>query len=536
MLRYQSFRDAADLRQALTARSENSTTVLKLHVGACWNGVPRKMVAMDNPKQHDLDRRRPSRAPLRLDIDLTDYTQLGVARDALAENDAHWPILALAITITKRCLRHCFGLDEVLTFYSGRRGVHLWVLDERAWRMDDATRGTLIEFLSCPLDSHGVARDTFLDRTPWYSELFDAEVLPSFVSVLKNSEIDVLASVDAICRFEQMMNVAHREVSRVFRDMKFSNETQCRNFYSITNTVNELVLAKPASCAWIRKRLHAAVLTLMWPRFDKGASMLNHLIKAPFSVHSSTGRIAVPLRDDATNFSPRDAPAIGCEDHRIQSAEGDLRDNLAALGVPKPWSDPLSASWASQVTDLAVAEVKLYDKNERRAKRRKLGINDGIDRMDYVIERNLWGVRVGRTLEVYVDQTHIHMRTQLCAHRYTHGVPIKLTNGLQIAWTYSTPVDTVWNAVKSKMHTPTQRWTYVVEDEMLLLFNADRSFSAQTKKRAEQRVRRIVDRSHDDSCSSKVSVRRQDSSYLMWSSAFPEVVRLWPVPGVVALC
>lgn len=368
--RYESFHDAVSLRRALKARCEHSK-VLALHIGACWNGVPRRLFKVDDPKTHDLDRLRPDRAPLRIDIDLTDYTQLGVDKDDVDANDMHWPVLALAIRVTKRALKDCFGMDEVVCFYSGRRGVHIWVLDERAWQMDDEARATVIEFLSCPLDRRGVAKDGFLNRTPWYAELYEEEVLPSFVEMLRSSSMDLFGTSIAISKFEGMVDIKHPEVARVFRDVKMGvHGCDAIKFRTVVDTVN-MMADKYRSCAWMRNRIKAAVLTLTWPRFDKGASTkLNHLIKAPFSVHSGTGRIAAPLRDDATNFWPGDVPKIDCEEHEIQSAEGDLRDKLATLGKPKRWIDPAEEwymHWAPQHGE----------EEERGAKRRKLGNDDG---------------------------------------------------------------------------------------------------------------------------------------------------------------
>ena len=138
-------------------------------------------------------------------------------------------------------------------------------------------------------------------------ELYDELILPAFVDMLTNCEIDLFDTNVSICKFEQMMNLAHPEIQKVFREIKMdSTRPAAEKFQKLCDAVNKLS-EKYQSCGWMRNRLHAAVLTLMWPRFDKGASTkLKHLIKAPFSVHSSTCRIAVPLPDNLTNFWPGD--------------------------------------------------------------------------------------------------------------------------------------------------------------------------------------------------------------------------------------
>jgi DNA primase small subunit len=550
MQRYQSFKDADELKNALRARSDRSV-ILKLHIGACWNGVPKKTVDAEfgvGHRNHDLDRLRPVRAPLRIDVDLTDYTPdltsylpVGIKKDDVQANDLHWPLLDVAVRVTKRILKDCFGMDEVLSFYSGRRGVHIWVLDERAWQMDDEARATMIEFMSCPLDCFGVAKDTFLDRTPWYSEIYHEEILNRFVDLLKYSEMDLFSSTVSVTMFQQMMRVKHPEVDRVFRSLKMiESELAHVKFKMLTDVLDDLANKNAESYAWMLRRLQAAVLTLLWPRFDKGASTkLNHLIKAPFSVHSSTQRVAVPLRDDFANFCPEDVPTIGCEEHLIHDAEGDFRDQLANLGTPKPWMDPTEAwymRWTPGAIDPVLEEVQSYEEAERRAKRRKLGIDDGISTMEYVASRNMWAVRVSRAFDMCIEDEHLHMRTQLCKIKGKAGRPVKVAVRKRIDWTHSTPVGDLWSDMESMMgKARIGKWMQVLEDDVLLLFEAGHNFCKKTKKHVEKKTHAILKRSQDKDLSGHVSVKIQDNKYRMWKAAFPEVVRLWPVPGVVEL-
>jgi DNA primase small subunit len=537
MKRYMSFGTAADLRAELEHRSTTSK-VLKLHIGCAWNGVPRKVVNIDNPCDHDLDRLRPERAPLRIDIDLTDYTPLGIKSDDMKGNDLHWPILEIAIRITKRCLKDCFMLDEVVSFYSGRRGVHLWVLDERSWQMNDEARAVVIEFLSCPLDKHGVARDTFLERTPWYEEIYSDIIFPGFVNMLKTSDMDLFSTTESVLRFQQMVLINHPEISHVFRELRMDTRTgPAQKFERLTNTIDNLVSEHPASCGWMRKRLDAAVLTLLWPRFDKGASTkLNHLIKAPFSVHSSTKRISVPLRDDMTNFCPEDVPMVGHETHMVESAEGDLRDKLSVLGAPKPWVDPVEAwymNWSPLGIDPVMQQVQSFEEEERRAKRRKLGIDDESCRFGHVVNSNMWGIRISRVFEICASETHLHMRTRFCKLKGSKKDPIMIAVGTNFIWKYSITAKSVWDAIELNLHAIKETWIPVSKDVLIVLFAADAFFSTTTKISANERMDAILERSANVGTHDHVSVRLHDSKYLTWRAVFPEVVRLWPVPGVV---
>ena len=59
-----------------------------------------------------------------------------------------WKVIVIAVKIIDRVLCHDYGFKNILWVFSGRRGVHAWVADERAFALDWKARNAIVAYLS----------------------------------------------------------------------------------------------------------------------------------------------------------------------------------------------------------------------------------------------------------------------------------------------------------------------------------------------------------------------------------------------------
>ena len=95
---------------------------------------------------------KPLERELVFDTDLTDYDDVGASRcrsyQRGMEHRSAGTSVSSAVKVCDEAVRKDFGLKHLLWIFSGRRGVHCWVCDERARKLDDASRSAIVNYLT----------------------------------------------------------------------------------------------------------------------------------------------------------------------------------------------------------------------------------------------------------------------------------------------------------------------------------------------------------------------------------------------------
>lgn len=133
-LRYQSFRDQKELRDAIVKKRPD-----KIDIGAVFDAPPKDKHAKPNLA--------PTHRELVFDIDLTDYDEIRQCGCQGANIcNICWQYMKMAVLTMDEGLRQDFGFQHICWIYSGRRGIHAWISDSNARELTDAGRAAVAKY------------------------------------------------------------------------------------------------------------------------------------------------------------------------------------------------------------------------------------------------------------------------------------------------------------------------------------------------------------------------------------------------------
>lgn len=322
-VRYQSFKDGNELRTAIRDRCPS-----KIDIGPVYNVDPARRAAYAAGAGGKGF--APQERELVFDIDLTDYDDVRTCGHGGHICGKCWPLMAAAVAVLDRGLREDFGFQHVLFVYSGRRGVHAWVCDERARRLTDEQRSAVASYFAVYKGQEkGAARlATSMEDHPAVAAAykilraaFEQRLLPR-QRLLEDSTHQ-----------EQILGYLPSEAVRAAMRRRWAGASDEDDSITRWEWLLEEVEAERAalvkqkdtrSAKALEKGIKDIVFAYAYPRLDMEVSKkMNHLLKAPFCVHPKTGKVCVPIDPArAWEFDPETVCTVGGLLNELNRVEG----------------------------------------------------------------------------------------------------------------------------------------------------------------------------------------------------------------------
>ena len=324
-LRYQSFSSWDEWKKEVCRLNPS-----RFEIGPVYSAKPKDRKTLQKATF------RPVAREVVFDIDMDDYDEIRTCCSGKEICRRCWQFIAAAVEVLDGTLREDFGFRHLLWVYSGRRGIHCWVSDADAFSLPDEARKALIGFIELIRGGHGQTKKVDLGfhapgtpraMHPSLRRALGSNVLqnssaaaPRTASqgILQRTFVDtVLRDQDCFrerAHWETLLTLLPPHETETVSRLQSRWEAESRSSVHKWEDVLEAARRSPerARTVWVAA-LEDIVLQYTYPRVDAEVSKRqNHLLKSPFVVHPSTGRVCIPLEaEQARQFDPQSgAPTV----------------------------------------------------------------------------------------------------------------------------------------------------------------------------------------------------------------------------------
>ena len=265
------------------------------------------------------------------DLDLQDVAWFDVDKSNQVANDRYVRATFASCAVLVEVLREIMGFEHFVPVYSGRRGVHLWVLDERCLHWSDAERGALCSFIAgVPSKKDAeVIMTQHIRGNPSFGPMAWAAVKKAeqvLFAPFSDGGVGLLDRVKDVKAFvEKLFNVdvdakfqGAKKRTRATVDRSVVGRTDRAAFTAIRDSMKTNVF-------W-ENRLADVLLSLTWPVIDTAATAkTNHCTKSMFSLHAKTGRVAVPVNQLFASTSYAVPPVVVPDQIGVRGSDSSKR-------------------------------------------------------------------------------------------------------------------------------------------------------------------------------------------------------------------
>lgn len=199
-----------------------------------------------------------------------------------------WPFLCAAVHALDFLIQMHLGFHECMWLFSGRRGVHCWVLDPAAGLLSESTRRSIATFFRDLSKLNGVLPSVRVDRQPYIEQLYSQILKPRFDVMMAAGRINLShpETMAVIANAIQPYVSGGQEFLRIMAHLE-RNPAYSSNAWSSLNVLLESNHHPP---------LIDLVFYVLFPKIDYNVvPSLKHLLRCPMSVHTGSFGVVVPI-------------------------------------------------------------------------------------------------------------------------------------------------------------------------------------------------------------------------------------------------
>ncbi|KAJ2726555.1 p48 polypeptide of DNA primase [Coemansia sp. Benny D115] len=324
-IRYQSFTTAEDFQRELQRLSPS-----KIDIGAIFTAQPKHAKTLQ-PGVF-----RPVSKELVFDIDMTDYDEVRTCCQGGGICQKCWKFMVVAMKVLDVALREDFGFEQIMWVYSGRRGVHCWVCDERAMKLDDAGRKAVAGYLTMIRGGAEKGRKVNLSQRSGQHPhvLRSMEIIEEYFEDILLVDQEILSTPE---RWNKVLEALPDEDLRKSLDAQWSKRPDRSSVDKWSEMIDmvDRKAAKRGSKFGLGSFERDMMLQLAYPRLDENVTThANHLLKSPFCIHPKTGRVCTPIdRELFDEFDPMEVPTLAQLLRKVNedSEEGSAMDQYTEV-------------------------------------------------------------------------------------------------------------------------------------------------------------------------------------------------------------
>ena len=199
----------------------------------------------------------------------------------------------------------------VLKIYYGYlgRGLHCWISDDEARNLTVAERKAIFDYITIenvktiPNLGHHASLHPFLIRSyDILLPIFEKWILP---------DQKIFETEDSINYIMSLIETKERKNFNFLND-HVDDMDGIAKWELLKDKINKINKNNRYTSKSLKYLLHNIVYHYTWPRIDENVSyQLNHLLKGPFNVHKSTGKISVVIDPNEIDaYSPLQTPTL----------------------------------------------------------------------------------------------------------------------------------------------------------------------------------------------------------------------------------